>query len=179
MRANGQTPAKRLKGLVPAAEDWHAKANLLGVCCCFVYCLHVCHWSPFAHFLCAQLIWRYFYSAKSAAEHGTLYQIRNAINRRNVVQKPLKDFNACEDFFILVVECHILAASMEMMKVKTKEDTPSTSLIPDGVDTWVRDDEDRRKILEAVCKEVVSTFVNVQLIQMASTSDDKVNVYAK
>ncbi len=28
---NAQTPSKRLVGLVPACEDWHAKANFLGV----------------------------------------------------------------------------------------------------------------------------------------------------
>lgn len=33
-----------------------------------------------------------------------LYQLRNVINRKNVVAKPLKDFNACDDFFVLVVK---------------------------------------------------------------------------
>lgn len=30
-KLNGQSPAKRLEGIVPAVEDWHAKANFLGV----------------------------------------------------------------------------------------------------------------------------------------------------
>ncbi len=30
-KVNSQTPSKRLSGIVPAAEDWHAKANFLGV----------------------------------------------------------------------------------------------------------------------------------------------------
>ena len=30
-KLNGQSPSKRLEGIVPAVEDWHAKANLLGV----------------------------------------------------------------------------------------------------------------------------------------------------
>ena len=30
-KENGPTPSKRLSGLVPVVEDWHAKANFLGV----------------------------------------------------------------------------------------------------------------------------------------------------
>ncbi len=30
-KLNGETPSKRLEGLIPTLEDWHTKANLLGV----------------------------------------------------------------------------------------------------------------------------------------------------
>lgn len=30
-RLNGETPLAKLNGLVPVAEDWHTKANFLGV----------------------------------------------------------------------------------------------------------------------------------------------------
>ena len=30
-KLNAQTPSKRLEGLVSVVEDWHTKANLLGV----------------------------------------------------------------------------------------------------------------------------------------------------
>lgn len=30
-KANSQTPSKKLSGIIPAIEDWHAKANFLGV----------------------------------------------------------------------------------------------------------------------------------------------------
>lgn len=30
-KLNGQSPVKRLEGLIPAAEDWHTRANFLGV----------------------------------------------------------------------------------------------------------------------------------------------------
>lgn len=31
-KENGQTPVKKLEGIVAAIEDWHSKANFLGVC---------------------------------------------------------------------------------------------------------------------------------------------------
>lgn len=49
----------------------------------------------------------------SSKEGGTLYQLCNLINRRNVV-KPKKDVAACEDFFELVVEAHIVTAAMKV-----------------------------------------------------------------
>lgn len=30
-KMNAETPSKRLDGLIPTFEDWHAKANFLGV----------------------------------------------------------------------------------------------------------------------------------------------------
>ena len=48
------------------------------------------------------------YSAKSPSEHGTPYQLRNVINRWNVVKKLIDNFNACDDFFMTVVISHIL-----------------------------------------------------------------------
>ncbi len=49
-------------------------------------------------FTLLQLVWKYFYSSKSSNDHGTIYQLKNLINRTNVVTKPLKSFDACEDF---------------------------------------------------------------------------------
>ena len=38
-------------------------------------------------------------TASSQKDSGTLYHLRNLINRRNVVKKPEKSVTACEDFF--------------------------------------------------------------------------------
>ena len=43
---------------------------------------------------------------------GTMYQLRNLINRRNVVTDPKKDLNACEDLFELITKAHIIAVAM-------------------------------------------------------------------
>lgn len=31
-KQNAESPVRRLEGIIPAAEDWHTKANFLGVC---------------------------------------------------------------------------------------------------------------------------------------------------
>ena len=54
----------RLKGFAAKVEDWHALM---------------------AHY---QVIWQVLYSVQSGCDKGTLYQIRNLIDRRNVVQDP-------------------------------------------------------------------------------------------
>ena len=47
-----------------------------------------------------QVIWNRLYNTKSSMDHCTLYQLRDLINRRNVVTEVKKDVNACEDFFV-------------------------------------------------------------------------------
>ena len=44
---------------------------------------------------------------------GTLVQLRNLINRRNVANDVSGRFNASIDFFELVTKCHIVAAAMD------------------------------------------------------------------
>ena len=62
---NGQ---ERLEGLVPVVEDWHAKVCFLQVRSCHcTYCV-----------------------STRTMEGGTLYQIQNLINRRNVAIERCK-----------------------------------------------------------------------------------------
>ena len=75
-------------------------------------------------FTFAQVIWKRLYKCSSGNEGGTLYQLRNLINRRNVVQDPSKNMNTCEDFFTSVVEAHILAATMPQFKMSSLQDEP-------------------------------------------------------
>ena len=98
--SNASTACKRLEGLIPVIEDWHAQVAFLDV------------------------IWKYFYKVSSAREHATMYQLRNVINRTNVVTKPKVNFNACDDFFELIVTAHILAAACELLGMKSLGDTP-------------------------------------------------------
>ncbi len=48
-------------------------------------------------------------------ERGTLYQLRNLINRRNVKKLPKSDVNASEDFLEVVVTGYILVAVMSYL----------------------------------------------------------------
>ena len=61
----------------------------------------------------------------SAGEHGTLFQLRNKLGRSNVITDPTKDFNACDDFFQVVVSAHIIAAAMKLLKMKSVNDVPT------------------------------------------------------
>ncbi len=58
---------------------------------------------------------------------GTLVQLRNVINRRNVKKDPSDNMTACEDFFLLVVEAHILTAAMTVFGMRSVDDQPSSA----------------------------------------------------
>ena len=83
-----------------------------------------------------QIIWKYFYSLKSSAEHGTLYQIRNLLNRVNVPKRPKKNFDACEDFLCTVVEGLLLTASLKVLGMNSLDDNPKSDLVPDPENLW-------------------------------------------
>ncbi|XP_019862116.1 PREDICTED: uncharacterized protein LOC109590666, partial [Amphimedon queenslandica] len=105
LRQNGSTPIHALKGIQPVCEDWHAKKCLL------------------------EVIWKKFYDTKSFMDKGSMAQLRNLIDRRNISADSESDYNACDDFFTVVVECHIIAAAMQYLKMATINDQPSHSLL--------------------------------------------------
>ena len=39
-KANGESPLSRLEGIIPVMEDWHTKANFLGVSTLYTYACH-------------------------------------------------------------------------------------------------------------------------------------------
>lgn len=63
-----------------------------------------CHW-----FL--KVIWVLLISKKSAVEKGTLYQLKNLINRTAVPTEPDTNLKAAEDFLLVVLHAHIVAAA--------------------------------------------------------------------
>ena len=92
------------------------------------------------------MIWSLFYSTSSSSEHGTLYQLRNLINRRNVVAKPMKDFNACDDFFITVLTGHIIAAAMKVLHIDSPSGIPEGALFNAG-NLWMESKEERQSVI--------------------------------
>ncbi len=108
---------------------------------------------------------------------GTLYQLRNVINRRNVVSSPDKDVNACVDFFELVTTAHILAAAMQVFGMSSLSDSPDASLFPPGIT-----DNTVRTALESGVKTVMSQFVDLSYPpkhQGHTSPTDHVQEYAK
>ena len=59
-----------------------------------------------------------------------MYQSRDLINRRNVVIDAKRDMNACEDFFELITNAHILAAAMQKFDINALTDPLSSELFP-------------------------------------------------
>ena len=95
-------------------------------------------------------------------DHGTLHQLQNLIHRRNVKEEPKEDFNACEDFFILVVTCHILCVTMKYLKLDSLNSYPSScDLIPD--DYLIRSTAERQCILHAVASAIIDQTVDLSM----------------
>ena len=64
---------------------------------------------------------------------GTLYQLRNLINRQNVISSPEKDVNSCEVFLTLIVKAHVVTAAMEVLGMSDLNDQPNECILPPGV----------------------------------------------
>lgn len=106
-----------------------------------------------------QVIWKKLYKTSTASDHGTLYQLRNLVQRRNVGNKPKKDFNAHDSFFNLVITCHILAATMEVLGMDALDDKPCELLVPENVHTLPK--SERSTILSHVCDVVVHSYIDL------------------
>eukprot|EP00731_Ephydatia_muelleri_P014001 Em0007g1311a len=58
-------------------------------------------------------------SSNAGYDGGTLFHLRNVINRRIVVTNVKKDLNSCEEFMELVTTAHVLSAAIEITKLMT------------------------------------------------------------
>ena len=50
------------------------------------------------------------------AERGTMYQLRNLIRHTNVSSDPQNNMNAAEDYLLLLLHTHVVAAANTVMK---------------------------------------------------------------
>lgn len=111
----------------------------------------------------------------SGADHGTLYQLRNLIGRSNVSGDPTKKYNECDDFFKLVVRCHILVAAFKHLSMESLSDVPVIDGVNSPQDLWMTQAEERRTILQKICEGIVTRFVSFGFHQSPATSPDKVS----
>ena len=109
-RMQAEEPTERLEGFTEKVEDWHALQ---------------------AYY---QVIWQTLYSTSSACDQGTLYQLRNFIDRRNVVQDPKKDLHSCQSFLSVVLEALILAVFASATEISSL-DCSITSVLKDELPT--------------------------------------------
>ena len=91
---------------------------------------------------------------------GTLCQVRNLIGRSNVKIDPTKDFDACEDFLITVVKSLIVAGIMEMLNMKSLDNTPVSSIVPENC--MEKRLQERKAILTIITKNFMEKLVKFQ-----------------
>lgn len=107
------------------------------------------------------MIWKRLYRCSSACDGGTLYQLRNLINRRNVTKKPKDAVAPCEEFFSLVTEAHIICAAMTTFGMQSVADKPVNSdLFPDDCADLPPDK--RRNILVLAARKIVDSFIDIE-----------------
>lgn len=123
------------------------------------------------------MIWKYFFSEKSASEHGTLYQLRNLLSQSNVTKHPKKNFDACDDFFIQVCNSLLLVASMDFLQMESLNDTPSASVLPNAEGMWAESKERRTDILEKLCGNIIDRVVSFNLHEEEAKEQDKIYDY--
>ena len=121
---------------------------------------------------------------KSAAQPGTLYQLRNKLGRSNVVCDPKKDFNACDDFIRMVISSHMIFVTLKHLNMESISDIPcNESVLRDPNLIWIKTDDERKKILLAVCTSVVDKYIDFTYHQNCADNEsgqaDKVMKYGK
>ena len=100
------------------------------------------------------------YAGGSSIDGGTLLQLRNLINRRNVAKDVTGRFNACIDYMETVIHCHITAAAMDFFGMKEQTDDPSSNALPlcDGS----MDASQKWNVLQGTVGEIVNRYVVLQ-----------------
>ena len=97
-----------------------------------------------------------------------MYQLRNLINRRNVVNKVKRDMNSCEEFFELVVVGHIITSTMEILGMSAVDEVPSSGVIQSPEEVWIKGDSERKAIVKEVASLVVEQCVDLSTIFMST-----------
>ena len=141
------------------AEDWHAKVCLMEVRLRGNFYSNITSLTSLTSNY--QVIWKRLYHTTSGMERGTLYQLRNLINRRSVVKKVKSNVNACEDFLELVVTGYIVAGAMEVLGMSVVNDVPSSAVIDSPEDAWMQDDTERKSILTEVSSWITDRYVDL------------------
>ena len=94
-------------------------------------------------------------------QRGTLYHLRNLINRRNVTKKCKNNMNACEDFFETVVKGHVISCAMNLLGMSDVGDSPTRFITSDEV--WMLDDAERRQILMDTAMQIIDDNVDLSI----------------
>ena len=93
-------------------------------------------------------------------ERGTLYQLRNLINRRNVTTEVKSNVNANEDFLEIVVTGYVIVTAMKFLGMSSLNDIPHASHVPS--DSWMQEDSVRKSILTDLSSSIIDLRVDLK-----------------
>ena len=104
-------------------------------------------------------MWKRLLDTGSGMERGTLYQLRNLINQRNVTKQAKTDVNANEDFMEVCFTGYILVSVMSLLGMSDLEGSPLPSLV--SPDLWMEDDSVRQSTLMKIASAIVDQHVDL------------------
>ena len=92
-------------------------------------------------------------------EKGTLFQLRNVINRRNVSAKPKANVNAAEDFFEIAVIGYVISTTMSYLQMSSLEEVPYKNITLEEVKTM--NDLEKIAILHDISSHLVDQYIDL------------------
>ena len=111
------------------------------------------------------------FSGTSRQEGGTLFQLRNLINRRNVSHVTQGKVNEIEDFFELVTVCHIQAVFMLYFGMKDRKGSPTLNM-PTEDKIHHLTAQQRSSLLRGKVADIVDKYITTNWAGARATSDN-------
>ncbi len=90
----------------------------------------------------------------------------------------VRDFNTCDGFLKLIVTCHILTASLEVLGMDSLTGT-SPAAHSDPQNMWMETNKCRKEVFKAICEKIVDCLIHFQFNKTDTESTDKVHKYGK
>ena len=113
-------------------------------------------------------MWHRLYKCGSSLEGGTLQQLRNLINRRNIGAKSTV-VGHVNDFLNLIIRCHVVAAAMHFFSMGSIDDEPHTSVFPANIATIPLDE--RKKFFMDRLRQIVDTYIIPKQFALETSSE--------
>ena len=100
------------------------------------------------------------YNCNTVRDGGTLMQLRNEIDRRNIGKDISKRFNASIDFFELATDCYITSAAMKFYGMNKTDEEPTLNALPTG--TCSKLPNEQWQIFSKSVGKIIDRFVLVR-----------------
>ena len=127
--------------------------------CTYISTNVLCIWLTIHNYLNAHRLSGSISTRIGQLHHGTMYQLRNKLNRTNVVNTPKKDVNACEDFIETLTCGQVVTATISILQLKSANDHPSEAVLPGVANVWSLPSDERKKCLKTLCTSIYDKFI--------------------